>query len=554
VAYTTDNAYAVKSAVLLRGTAIVSLLTLLSRFLGFIRDLLVAQLLGASLFADAFFVAFRIPNLLRSFVAEGALTAAFSPVFSTSLTQGIASARATMRRVVGFLLIVTFLLVLGMIVFAPAVVSIIAPGFQQEAGKFELCVQLTRIMAPYIACISLIAMINAALNALNIFGASAWAQVIMNLVLILGAIAALPFDMSTAVIIISASVLIGGIIQVVSQVPACHRSGLSLLPSWQIISRDVGDVVRLMIPATLGASVYQITIFLGTILASLLPSGSVSWLFYADRVAQFPIGIFSVALASVLLPALSNASAQADDSAFKRNITNSLRFTSFCVLPMAAGIWVLALPITQLLFQRGAFDLESSRNTALALKALCFGLWAASCHSMLVRAFIARRDTLTPSIIGLGSLLVNLACSLVLMGPLEQDHGASGIASTLTQIQHALLSTIPLKLQLGHVGLAAATSISAASSLLLIIPLFCRKLGDFPWLEFISSTVRSLVASLAMILVIQSLAHMWSTPLLSCVMGCTLGVTSFILCSYLLQSCELRDAVNALRRKMTTSR
>ncbi len=539
---------------LLRGTAIVSLLTLLSRFLGFVRDLLVAQLLGASLFADAFFVAFRIPNLLRSFVAEGALTAAFSPVFSTSLTGGIASARQTMKRVLGFLLIITTMLALVMITCAPTVVSIIAPGFSAEAGKFELCVQLTRIMAPYIVCISVIAMLNAALNALNIFGTSAWAQVIMNVVLIIGALVALPFDMSSAVMIIAASVLVGGIVQVASQIPACHQSGLSLLPSWRIASKDVGDVVRLMIPATLGASVYQITIFLGTILASLLPSGSVSWLFYADRVAQFPIGIFSVALASVLLPALSNASAQADDSAFNRNIANSLRFTSFCVIPMAAGIWVLALPITQLLFQRGAFDEDASRRTALALQALCYGLWAASCHSMLVRAFIARRDTLTPSIIGLAALLINLGSSLILMGPLELYQGASSIAATLTKVQTSLLDIIPLHFAFGHVGLAAASSISAVCSLLLVILIFCIKLGNFPWPTFIASTARSLTASLVMILVIQSVSHLWSTPLLSCIMGSILGVVSFILCAHLLQSRELRDAVTALRRKAKTSR
>lgn len=534
---------------LLRGTAIVSLLTLLSRFLGFIRDLLVAHLLGASVFADAFFVAFRIPNLLRSFVAEGALTAAFSPVFSTSLTGGIASARQTMKRVLGFLLIITSLLTLAMIIFAPTVVSIIAPGFGTEVGKFELCVQLTRIMAPYIACVSVIAVINAALNALNIFGTSAWAQVIMNVVLILGALVALPFDMSRSVTIISASVLIGGIVQVASQIPACHRSGLSLLPSWRIVSKDIGDVVRLMIPATLGASVYQITIFLSTILASLLPSGSVSWLFYADRVAQFPIGIFSVALASVLLPALSNATATADNSAFNRNITNSLRFTSFCVIPMAAGIWVLALPITQLLFQRGAFDEEASRRTALALQALCYGLWAASCHSMLVRAFIARRDTLTPSLIGLAALLVNLATSLMLMGPLGLTQGTGSIAAMLAEMQRSLLEIIHLNLDFGHVGLAAASSISAMCSLLLVILLFCFKLGNFPWREFVSSTARSLIASLLMIVIIQGVSHVWGSPLLACIMGSLLGVTSFILCSHLLQSPELRDAVTALRRR-----
>ena len=538
---------------LLRGTAIVSLLTLLSRILGFIRDLLVAQLLGASLFADAFFVAFRIPNLLRSFVAEGALTAAFTPVFSTSLTRGIPAARETMRRVIGFLIIITTILVVAMIFCAPGVVAVIAPGFQKEAGKFELCVHLTRIMAPYIACVSVIAMINSALNALNIFGASAWAQVIMNLVLITGALLAIPFEMSTAVLIISISVLIGGIVQVVSQVPACHRSGLSLIPSWQILSRDVGDVVRLMIPATLGASIYQITIFLGTILASLLPSGSVSWLFYADRVAQFPIGIFSVALASVLLPALSNASAQADDSAFSRNITNSLRFTNFCIIPMACGIWALALPITQLLFQRGAFDSVSTYKTALALQALCYGLWAASCHSMLVRAFIARRDTVTPSLIGLISLIVNLCVSLLLMGSIDLHGDDKGIGTSLASMQQYLYAVVPFSSNLGHVGLALASSFSALCSLALVALLFQTKIGQFPWNTFISSLARSLAASLVMILVIYSTSSLTSSPLSSCICGVTLGACTFIIVSHLLKSRELGDTIAVLRARAKRS-
>lgn len=535
---------------LLRGTAIVSLLTLLSRCLGFLRDLLVARLLGASIFADAFFVAFRIPNLLRSFVAEGALTSAFTPVFSASLARGKEAAIDTMRRVVGFLVLVTMCLTLGMVVFAPEIVGIIAPGFQAEANKFDLCVQLTQVMAPYIVCVSLIAMINAALGTLKIFGTSAWAQVTMNLVLIIGAIVAMPFDMQTAVTAISASVLIGGIVQVLTQIPACHRNGLSLLPSWRILSQDVADVVRLMIPATLGASTYQITIFIGTILASLLPSGSVSWLFYADRVAQFPMGIFSVALASVLLPALSNASARADDTSFTRSITDSLRFTSFFIIPMASGIWALALPITQLLFERGAFDPSSSHNTALALQALCCGLWAASCHSMLVRAFIARRDTLTPSLIGLGSLLVNIVCSLILMGPFEVSAPDSAISVILKSLQHFLLALVPVSPNFAHVGLAAASSIAAGASLLLVISLFCLKLGRFPWSEFLSSTARSLVASLVMIVVIRASSYLWHSPLLTSLMGTMLGVLSFLVASYLLQSRELRDAMRVIRRQL----
>ncbi|MFO0416678.1 MAG: murein biosynthesis integral membrane protein MurJ, partial [Pseudomonadota bacterium] len=178
---------------LLRGTAIVSVLTLLSRLLGFVRDLLVARLLGASLFADAFFVAFRIPNLLRSFVAEGALTSAFTPVFSQALTRGKEHANDSFKRIAGFLIAITSLITAAIILFAVPLVDLLAPGYRAEPGKFEMCVKLTRIMAPYIICVSLIAMLNAALNTLKVFGASAWAQVIMNVTLIIGALIAIPY-------------------------------------------------------------------------------------------------------------------------------------------------------------------------------------------------------------------------------------------------------------------------------------------------------------------------------------------------------------------------
>lgn len=536
---------------LLRGTAIVSVLTLLSRLLGFCRDLLVARLLGASLFADAFFVAFRIPNLLRSFVAEGALTSAFTPVFSSALTKGKDEARETVRRIIGFLLLITLALTGLLVVCAPAIIDLIAPGFRGDGSKFELCVKLTRMMAPYIACVSLIALINAALNALNIFGASAWAQVVMNIVLIFGAFVATPFDLTTATVVLAVSVLIGGVVQVLFQVPACRRSGLSLKPSARLFSRDVRDVVKLMIPATLGASVYQITIFMSTILASLLPSGSVSWLFYADRVAQFPIGVFSVALASVLLPALSNASAKSDDSSFTRNLSNSLRYTSFCVIPMSVGIAVLAVPITKLLFERGAFDQVSSLKTAIALQALCFGLWASSCYSMLARAFIARKDTLTPSLIGLVSLMINLVASLSLMGTLKVGSDAGFISNALGAIQMGMTRVFSVSLSLGHVGLAAASSIAALASLALALLLFRFKLGVFPWSDFISATWRSLAASLCMAMVVKLVIGTVQSPLWVCVFSVFLGAITFIVASFLVNSRELKEALLVTRAKLS---
>jgi putative peptidoglycan lipid II flippase len=303
-----------------------------------------------------------------------------------------------------------------------------------------------------------------------------------------------------------------------------------------------------MIPATIGASVYQLTIFIATLLASLLPSGSVSWLFYADRVAQFPMGIFSVALASVLLPALSTASATADTDGFRRRLGDSLRFTSFIIIPMAAGIWALALPITELLFERGAFTHESSIMTSYALKALAVGLWATSCHSMLVRAFIARKDTITPTLIGLCSLAVTVVVSLLLMGPIENPSGA--IAAWLAEFQASLISTLGWSAQIGHRGLAAASSTAAFVSFALVLSLFAARIGNVPWRPFLASTGRALIASLAMVLALNALTEALPSAQTACLIGIPAGCVVYALVSVGIRSPELAETLAIGKRVM----
>jgi putative peptidoglycan lipid II flippase len=531
---------------LLRGTAIVSVLTLLSRLLGFVRDLLVAQLLGASLFADAFFVAFRIPNLLRSFAAEGALTSAFVPVFSSALAQGKDHAIETCKRVVGFVLCLTVPLSIVGALFAHEIVGLIAPGFSEDPAKRDLAASLTQLMMPYIICVSLIAIVNSALNSLKIFGASAWAQVTMNLVLIAGALCALPFDKRTATVILALSVLVGGIAQVLAQLPACRRTGISLWPSKKLFSPEVRDVARLMLPATVGASVYQITIFLGTLMASLLGEGSISWLFYADRVAQFPIGIFSIALASVLLPTLANASATSDSDRFRTALGDSLRFTSFIIIPTSAGMWALAEPITQLLFQRGSFSPHSTLMTANAIRALALGLWGTSCYSMISRAFIARKDTITPTFIGLCSLIMYLLSAVTFMGPIPQSSGL--LVDFLVALQRFMTTVAPSTPALGHVGIALASSIASLGALLLAALIFSRRYGQFPWRTFTHSTVKSLAASLVMIAALQFLRAPGSSPLLTLLTGIPLGALLYAIISMLLRSHEVRDTLAVIRK------
>lgn len=540
---------------LLRGTAIVSVVTLLSRVLGFIRDLLVARLLGASLFADAFFVAFRIPNLLRSFLAEGALTSAFTPTFCGALAESPERARATFRRIVGFLLTITLPLTALGIAFAPALLSVIAPGFEAGSERFVQCVSLTRMMLPYIACVSIIALINAALNALNIFGASAWAQVVMNMVLIAGALAATPLQPAHATYVLAISVLLGGIAQILAQAPALRRSKLSLRPTWQLKHRDVGDVVRLMLPATVGASVYQITIFIATLLASLLPEGSVAWLFYADRVAQFPLGIFSIALASVLLPALASASAQRDSTRFRSGLADAIRFNSFLIIPMATGLFSLATPITQLLFERGAFSPHSTEMTSAAVRAMALGLWATSCHSLIVRAFIARKDTLTPTLIGLCALLINVLSSLALMGPIAAHSDL--LSRSAATVQGALYAVLPWQPALGHIGLALASSIAACGSLVLVVTIFHRKIGDFPWRESLGATTRAALSAGCMAAALSALTTQGLSALATVALGVGGGAVVYTLSAALLRSHELSEtltvAARILRRRTRSS-
>ncbi len=534
---------------LLRGTAIVSLLTLLSRCLGFVRDLLVARLLGASLFADAFFVAFRVPNLLRSFAAEGALTSAFVPVFSSALARGKGDAQTTFKRVAGFVLYLTIPLSILGIVFTTEILSVMAPGFQNDPEKTALAVTLTRVMFPYIIFVSLVATLNSALNSLKVFGASAWAQVIMNIILIAGALCALPFEPQKATIILAISVVVGGVVQVIAQIPACRRAGLPTRASADIRSPEVREVVRLMIPATIGASVYQLNIFISTLLASLLTEGSISWLFYADRVAQFPVGIFSVALASVLLPMLANASATSNTDQFRSGLSNSLRFTSFAILPMAGGIWVLAVPLTSLLFERGAFTHHSTLMTAAAIQALALGLWASSCYAMVMRAFIAKKDTLTPTLIGICTLVIYLVSALILMGPVNT--GASAVASLVVSVQHVLYALLPSVAAQGHVGLALASSIGALFSLFLAISIYTVKIGNFPWRSFLRSLVTSVVASLSMICAVRTTVPFEASPFVTTLVGIVVGAATYSASALLLRSREMLDTVGLVRRKLS---
>ncbi len=528
---------------IIRGTAITSLLTVLSRILGFFRDLIVAHVFGAGALADAYFVAFRIPNLLRSFVAEGAMSAAFVPIFTTEIKKGPDAAQRAFRSVATFITAVTIVLTIAGVIFADALVSLIAPGF--PAPERELCVLLTRIMLPYIIFVSLIAMFNGALTSLKSFGAAAAAQSIMNVVLIFGGIISAFFEQRLGVVVLSVSVFAGGAIQVLFQLPTLRRAGLKLEFGFRNSTPLVRELLALMGPALLGATIYQIIIFTATVLASLLEPGAVSWLFYADRVVQLPIGIFSIALGSVLLPALSENAAAKNSQSFGTNLINSLRFTSFILIPLTFFIFLFAGELVSVLFKRGAFDAYAAKMTAAAIRALSLGIWMVSCQSLLVRARMARRDTITPTVIGCLTLCVNIAASLLLMGEI---HGAdaSFLSSALAAIQHFLLSLLPVANEYGHVGLAAASSLAAAVSMLALLFTVSACEDGINWDGFTIATSRAITAASAAAAGTWYIAPFFPIPLIRVVFCGAIFSLGYLGVSRLIQSQESKEFIKLI--------
>ncbi len=424
-----------------RAAGTVGLFTFLSRVLGLVRDMVVARFFGAGMAADAFFVAFRIPNLLRRLFAEGSLSIAFIPVFTEYLQKksredAVELARVVLTLVSLLLVVITILGVLG----APWIVRVQAYGFGGAGDKYELTVLLTRITFPYIFLISLVALFMGILNSLQHFAAPAAAPIFLN-VGIIGAVLWLSPHCSRPVVGLAVGVIIGGALQVLLQIPWLLKKGVSLRPRWMPHHSAVSRIGRLMLPAVFGSAVYQLNQFVGTLLASFLPQGSVSWLYYADRIVQFPLGVFAIAISTAALPSLSRQAAQEGLEAFRDTLGYALRLVFFITLPSMAGLMVLGHLIVRVLFERGAFQASTTDMTTQALIFYCAGLWAFSGIRVLVAGFYALQDTKTPVKAAFLALLVNAGCSLALMGPLR--HGGLALAlSTASAVQFVFLALL----------------------------------------------------------------------------------------------------------------
>ncbi|MBI2956763.1 MAG: murein biosynthesis integral membrane protein MurJ [Acidobacteria bacterium] len=452
---------------ILRSTRVVTFVTLLSRFSGYARDLSVAVLLGTSLAADAFVIAFRIPNLLRRLMADGAMTAAFIPVFTSyraerSQAEAWALARRMFWTLAALLAGVT---VLG-IFLAPALVRLFTLASPQPE-QWTLAVFLTRIIFPYCALISLTALAGAILNTLRVFGLPAAVPIFLNLAIIASAVVAWWLGYAEPAVALAVGVVVGGVLQFVVQLPALIRRGMRF--GFELAFRDAGvrRVGRLMLPAVAGVGLYQVNVLVTTIFASR-QEGWISALFYADRIMEVALGAYAISVATVVLPLMSQQAVEKKLDQMRDTLTFALRNVAFIVIPAAVGLMVLRDPIVRVLFQHKSFSATSTELTAWALLFYALGLPAFAAVRLVVQGFYAIEDTATPVRVAAVALVANLVLCFLLVGPLR------------------------------HGGLALATSLASYLNLILLYALFRRRVGPVGEGRLAASLLRTCAASAGM--------------------------------------------------------
>ncbi len=490
--------------------------TFTSRILGFVRDIVLARLFGATASADAFFIAYRIPNLLRELVAEGSMSSAFIPVFTEYHT--LRSKRETweLASVVftTLLTIVTFITLVG-ILAAPVIVWLLAPGFHSDPAKLATTALLTQIMFPYLLFISLAALAMGILNSVRAFAAPAFAPVFFNMCIIMAALFLSPL-FEEPVLGVAVGVVVGGFAQFVTQLPGIQKRGLLFHWRFEPGHPGVRRIGRLMIPSLLGMSVTQINITVSTILASFFPGGP-TYLFYGMRLIQFPLGIFGVALATAILPTFSAQAARGSLDELRTTLVFGLRMIGFIILPAMAGLILLRQPIVHLFFEHGAFSSRDTVGTAAAVLAYSTGLWAFAGVRIIVAAFYSMQDTKTPALAALGAVVTNLILALAFMGPLA------------------------------HVGLALATALSAMVNISVLVWILIRRLGGVDWSPFFHSIGRTLVATIPVILACLWIANLavwqreaeWIAKGIMLIVGIGVSITGYIGTQALFRSEEL---------------
>lgn len=425
---------------LARKTTVVMALTLLSRLGGFVRDVILAQIFGAGAAFDAFVVAFKIPNLMRRLFGEGAFAHAFVPtLMEYRIQHSHADVKAFLDSVAGFLSAAALLAVIIGEIFAPVLVTIFAPGFIHDSARYLLAVKLIRITQPYLFSIALVALAGAILNTYQRFAISAFTPVLLNLVLILVACLWTPHvGPESRIIVLAWGVFISGVIQLIIQWPVLKRLRLLPKPAWSGWREDrVKRVFQRIIPALLGVSVAQVSLLIDNLFASFLPVGSLSWLYYSDRLIYLPLGVIGVALATVVMPSLSTHHHRRSDEAFAATLDWGLRCVMTIAVPAAAGLMVLAGPVLATLMYHGAFTVRDVEMTQRSLIAFAAGLPAWMLIKMMASAFYARHDIKTPAQIAVFAILLNIVFNFVLVHPFL--HAGLALSTTLASWFNALL-------------------------------------------------------------------------------------------------------------------
>lgn len=487
-------------------------MTMLSRVLGLARDVVIAHFIGASAAADAFFVAFKIPNFMRRLFSEGAFSQAFVPVLSEYREQrSHEEIRALLDRVAGALGGILLIVTLFSVLAAPLLAIVFAPGWYVNATeKFQLAGDMIRITFPYLLLISLTGFAGAVLNSFGRFAVPAFTPVLLNLALISAAFIAAPWFDEPA-FALAWGVLLAGVIQFCFQLPFLYSLKLMPRPVWDMKDEGVKRILALMGPAIFGVSVSQINLLLDTVLASFLPNGSVSWLYYSDRLVELPLGVFAIAISTVILPSLSRHQAKQSTHAFASTMDWAIRMVLLISVPASVALLVLAEPILISLFQYGELTANDVAMSAFSLRAYALGLVAFMLIKVLAPGYFARHDTKTPVAIGIKAMVANMFLNIIFVVPLHMFW------------------------QLGHVGLALATS---ASAFLNAGMLFwgLNKPGVYqPLPGMVKTIVRILVAAVAMALVIvwfmpdldQWLSWQWWQRVMAILPLCGAGVLAY---------------------------
>jgi putative peptidoglycan lipid II flippase len=514
-----------------KAAGIVGAATMVSRVFGVVRDMVIAAFFGASWMTDAFWVAFRIPNMLRRLLGEGSLTVSFVPVFTEYLQQKtkeealeLADNAFTMLSV-----ILAAVSVLG-ILLSPLIVGLIAPGFIARPDQFALAVFLNRLMFPYIFFIALVALCMGILNSFRHFTTPALSPVMLNIAMIASTLM-LHGYFAQPITALAIGVLIGGVLQLAMQWPALRKFGVKFNFRFNLRHPGIKQIGLLMFPAILGAGVGTINVFVGTILASLLPGGSVTYLFYADRIIEFPLGIFAIAIGTAALPSFSKHVAAGQMDELKSSVSFSLRLMLFLTIPSMAALMALHLPIISVLFQRGAFDAQAAIYTGQALFCYSLGLWAFAMIRVFVSSFYSLQDSKWPLKAAVITLIVNVLCSLALMYPLK------------------------------HNGIALAGSISAAVNVLILAFVLKTKIGTYLDRAFYVSVFKIIVASVIMLGSIGMIEYFmpWDTHaglqsrLIFLISTVVVGAFVFFVSAYLLKSPEIQAIVHLIKKKVKHS-